>query len=142
MQSWEVLNLDKWRKKFEAFMQGRNGLDDLGQFLSIASVVLLFISIPIRSFLLSLIAYGLLIYAYFRVFSKNLSARQEENRSYLQEREHLRFRIQARKMQFSMRKTHKYFKCKKCKKRLRVPKGKGKIEITCPHCGNKFIKKT
>lgn len=134
--------MDKWKRKFEEFMQRRNGVDDLGQFLTFTSVILLLISALVRNFLLSLLACVMLIYAYFRVFSKNLSARQDENRRYLSEKEHLRFKLQTKKLHISMRKTHKYFKCKKCKKKLRVPRGKGKIEVTCPHCGEKFITKT
>lgn len=138
----EVGALDKWKRKFEDFMRGRNGVDHLGQFLTVTSVILLLISGLVKNYLLSLLACAALIYAYFRFFSKNLSARQGENRRYLAERERLRFKIQTKKLHFSMRKTHKYFKCKKCRKKLRVPRGKGKIEVTCPHCGEKFITKT
>ena len=123
-------------------MQGRNGIDDFGIFLISSSLILLLISIPVHGLLLSLIAYGLLIYAYYRVLSRKVEKRRRENMDFLAEREHLRFKWQTFKLHHSMRKTHRYFKCKKCGKRLRVPKGKGKIEITCPHCGEKFIKKT
>lgn len=134
--------MDKWKRKFEDFMRGRNGVDDLGQFLTVTSVILFLISALVKSFMLSLLACAMLIYAYFRVFSKKLPVRQDENRRYLSEKEHLRFKLQTKKLHFSMRKTHKYFKCKKCRKKLRVPRGKGKIEVTCPHCGEKFITKT
>ncbi len=134
--------MDKWKRKFENFMQGRNGVDELGQFLTLTSVIVLLLGALVRNFLLSLLACALLIYAYFRVFSKKLSKRQEENRTYLAEREHIRFKLQTKKLHLSMRKTHRYFKCKKCKKKLRVPRGKGKIEVTCPHCGEKFITRT
>lgn len=136
------LVLNKWKDKFQQFMQGRNGVDDLGMFLIIASVALLLISWPISSLPLSLISYACLIYSYFRVFSRNLNARMEENRKFLAEREHLRFKIQTWKLHRSMRKTYKYFTCKKCGQSLRVPRGKGKIEITCPKCGEKTVKKT
>lgn len=134
--------MKQWKKKFESFMQGRNGIDDFGIFLISSSLILLLISIPVHGILLSLIAYGLLIYAYFRVLSRKVEKRRRENMDFLAEKEHLRFKWQTFKLHHSMRKTHRYFKCKKCGKRLRVTKGKGKIEITCPHCGEKFIKKT
>lgn len=130
------------RDKLYQFLQGRNGVDDLGIFLIGTSLVLLVLGSLLHGFLLSLIAFGLLIYAYFRVFSKNIGARQAENNRFLAEREHLRFKLQSKKVHMGMRKTHKYLKCKKCKQKMRVPRGKGKIEVTCPHCGEKFITKS
>ncbi len=134
--------MKKLREKLYEWMQGRNGVDEMGLFLIGASLVLLLIGSFINGFLLSLIAFGLLIYSYFRVFSRNIGARQAENNRYLAEREHLRFKLQSKKVQFSMRKTHKYLKCPKCRQKMRVPRGKGKIEVTCPHCGEKFITKS
>lgn len=134
--------MNQWKRKFESFMKGRNGIDDLGIVLISSSLVLLLISIAVHGLLLSLIAYGLLIYAYYRVLSRKLEKRRRENMDFLAEKEHVRFKWQTRKLHRSMRKTHRYLKCKKCGKRMRVPKGKGKIEITCPHCGEKFIKRT
>ncbi len=132
----------KLREKLYQFLQGRNGVDNLGIFLISMSLVLLIISSLLDGFALSLISYGLLIYSYFRVFSKNIPARQAENNRYLAQREHLRFRLQSKKVQIGLRKTYKYFRCRKCKKKMRVPRGKGKIEVTCPHCGEKFITKS
>lgn len=134
--------MKKFREKLMQLLQGRNGVDDLGIFLICSSFVLLIISLPLDSFALSLIAYGLLIYAYFRVLSKNLSARREENRRYLSERERLRFKVQSKKLELTARRTYKYLKCRKCHKKMRVPRGKGKIEVTCPHCKEKFITKS
>lgn len=132
----------KLRDKIYEWMQGRNGVDEMGMFLIGASLVLLVISSLLRGFLLSLIAVGLLVYSYFRVFSKNIGARKAENNRYLAERERLRFKIQSRKVRFGLRKTYKYLKCPKCRQQMRVPRGKGKIEVTCPHCGEKFITKS
>ncbi len=130
------------REKLYEWMQGRNGVDEMGIFLIGASLVLLIISSLLSVFLLSLIAFGLLIYSYFRVFSRNIGARKAENNRYLAERERLRFKLQSQKVRFGLRKTYKYLKCKNCKKKMRVPRGKGKIEVTCPHCGEKFITKS
>ena len=130
------------REKLYELMQGRNGVDELGIFLISASLVLLVISSLLNGFLLSLIAFGLLIYSYFRVFSKNIGARKVENNRYLAERERLRFKLQSQKVRFGLRKTYKYLKCPKCGKKMRVPRGKGKIEVTCPHCQEKFVTKS
>lgn len=130
------------KDKIFQFMQGRNGIDDMGMFLIPASLVILIIGTLLRGSLLSLIAFGLLIYAYFRVFSRNLAARQAENQRYIAQREGVRLKIQSRKVRLGLRKTYKYLKCPKCKEKMRVPRGKGKIEVTCPHCGEKFITKS
>lgn len=127
------------RDKLYQFLQGRNGVDEMSIFLIVMSLVLLIISMILDGFLLSLISSGLLIYSYFRVFSKNIGARQAENQRYLAERERLRFKLQSLKVRLGLHKTHKYLKCRNCKKKMRVPRGKGKIEVTCPHCGEKFV---
>lgn len=123
-------------------MQGRYGVDDLGQFLMLSSVLMLLVSLFDSNLILMLVGCFLLVYAYFRVFSRNLTARRRENMGFLSAKESFRFKMQTWKLHRSMRKTHKYYKCKKCGQKLRVPKGKGKIEVTCPRCGEKFIKKT
>ncbi len=127
------------KDKLYQFMQGRNGIDEMGMVLIWTSLIILIIGTLLDGFLLTLIAFALLVYSYFRVFSKNLGARQAENQSYLAQRERLRFKFQSLKVRIGLRKTHKYLKCKKCNNKMRVPRGKGKIEVTCPHCGEKFI---
>lgn len=127
------------KDKLYQFMQGRNGIDEMGMVLIWTSLIILIIGTLLDGFLLTLIAFALLVYSYFRVFSRNLGARQAENQRYLAERERLRFKLQSLKVRLGLHKTHKYLKCKKCKNKMRVPRGKGKIEVTCPHCGEKFI---
>lgn len=131
-----------WKEKFYRFLENRNGVDDFGMFLIVISFALLIISSLLDGLMLSLIALGLLGYAYFRVFSKNLSARQTENQRYLAQRERLRFKLQSKKVQFGMRKDYKYLKCKNCGQKMRVPRGKGRIEVTCPKCGEKVVTKS
>ena len=36
----------------------------------------------------------------------------------------------------------KYYRCPSCKQMVRLPKGKGKIIVTCPSCHHKFEKRT
>ena len=127
------------KDKLCRFLQGRNGVDEMSIFLIVMSLVLYLISLLLDGFFLSLISAGLLIYSYFRVFSKNIGARQAENQRYLAERERLRFKLQSLKVRMGLHRTHKYLKCHNCKKKMRVPRGKGKIEVTCPHCGERFI---
>ena len=109
------------------FMRGRRGMDELGQFLLILSVFTMVITSMTGSSIFGTTTILLLGYTYFRFMNDWLR---------------FRFWIQSRKMRLSMRKTHKYYKCKGCGKTVRVPKGKGKICITCPVCGHEFVKKT
>ena len=74
--------------------------------------------------------------------SKNFEARRKELNWYLRVSEKPRAEIKLLGNKIRDRKTHKYFKCKSCKTVLRVPKGRGKIEVTCPKCKMKEITKT
>lgn len=125
--------------KIAAFFANRNGLDDLSKVMIWSSLIVLLISrfIPVAwlSSALYILSLAGIIYAYVRVFSKKLDKRQAENNAYLSWCNQLKQRWQQRK-------THKFYRCPKCKTVLRVPRGKGKINITCRCCGEKFIKKT
>ena len=116
------------------FMQGRYGSDKLNTAILIAGVVacLLQIFIPnaYAKLLLTAISYGLMVWAIFRCFSRNTYKRYQENRKYLRLLDRLKDR------------DHKYFECPRCRQTVRVPKGKGKIAISCPKCKERFIKKT
>lgn len=79
---------------------------------------------------LNILAYIPMILVLYRMLSRNTYKRYQENRRFLQ----LLDRIKDRQ--------NRYFKCPKCKQMVRVPKGKGKISITCPRCREKFVKKT
>lgn len=126
----------------ERFMQGRYGVDKLTSFLLITGFAMWLLAMFRPLAFLIFPSLIIIVFAYVRVFSKNFVKRTRELNKYLtiknkvQERWHLIKRIR------SERKTHKYFKCRSCKTRLRVPRGKGKIEITCPKCRTKVIKKT
>lgn len=125
--------------KLKAFFSGRNGFDALSLTVLWASVILLigssFISIPWLYYVLYFIALAGFIYAYFRAMSRNLEKSQAENARLVNS-------VNLVKQRWKQRKTHKFYKCPKCRTVLRVPKGKGKIHITCRCCGERFIKKT
>lgn len=125
-------------RRFEAglrhFMMGRYGTDKLNMAILTVGVVLtvlvMFISSPLADGLLTLIAYVLMIWAIFRMLSRNTYKRYQENRRYLRFLERIKDR------------EHRYYDCPRCRQPVRVPRGKGKISITCPKCKEKFIKKT
>lgn len=131
--------------KIQRFMYGRNGIDGLGIFLIIISFILRSISTFSRNYLLYITSLIILIYMIYRVFSRNVYIRQKENRYFMKyfNKIHYYFKNSAElsKERAKFRPTHKIYVCPKCKKHLKVPKGKGKIEILCP-CSYRFIKRT
>ena len=124
------------------FMQGRYGADQMGQMLSAVSMVFLIISLFSRNqgwFLLALIG---IVYNYFRMFSKNISKRYAENQKYLTMTAGIRRKIASWKSQLAQRKVYHIYRCPGCKQKIRVPRGRGKIEIRCPKCNTRFVKKS
>lgn len=123
-------------------MTGRYGYDAFSKFLLIVSLVGFALSMVTGIRLFYLIAVASLFYSYFRLFSKNIYARQAELRKYFSVKGKVMQKFNLRKKMWSERKAYKYFKCPKCKSVWRYPKGIGKIEITCKNCKNKMIKRT
>ena len=124
------------------FMIGRYGVDQLYIALFITSIVISLLSGIPGLGLLSILSYICLGYAVFRMLSRNITKRRRENDVFLRYWWPVRHKITTKFRQFKSRKTHKFFKCPGCKNMLRVPKGKGKIQITCPKCGERFEKKS
>ena len=93
-------------------------------------ILSMFFRIPVVNLVLTLLSYVLMFWAIFRTLSRNTYKRYQENRKYLQIFDRLKDR------------DHRYFDCPKCRQMVRVPRGKGKIAITCPRCREKFVKKT
>ena len=121
---------------------GRYGTDQLSLALMALYFVLFFLSYIPYCWFLSWI--GLLLFAVilFRTFSRNIAKRYHENQVFLRFWNPVKNWFKNLKAAFRDRKTHRYYKCPNCKQKLRVPKGRGKIRITCPKCRNQFIKKT
>lgn len=126
-------------------MIGRNGNDQLNLFLLISSVVLLIVGSftgGILRGILRLAAFVLLAFTYYRMLSKNVYKRREENGKYLQIRYRVFAKLKALKERWVQRKDYKFFQCPSCHAVLRVPRGRGKIKIVCRKCGNTFIGKS
>ena len=126
------------REKFIRFMNGRNGMDELARAESWVVMILLVVSIFTRSAILDILAIGLMIHMYFRVFSRNVNKRYAENQKFLNARYEWTVKAERRKKRFAQRKQYKFFKCPMCKQEVRVPRGHGKICITCPKCRDVF----
>lgn len=133
--------LQKLRWKLQSYMCGRYGMDKLSTHLYYASLVLWAISLFVRSRLLSALFLVLVIFSLYRCFSKNIGKRNQELMWYLNTLAKIRRFCDGIKRRWRDRKIFRYFKCS-CGSQLRVPKGKGKIEITCPKCHKSMIRRT
>ena len=125
--------MSKFKSWLRHFMAGRYGTDKLNTCILVLGVIVSIVAAILRNPLLTLIlatiSYVLMFWAIFRTFSRNTYKRYRENRKFLM----LLDRIKDR--------DHRYFTCPRCRQPVRVPRGKGKIAITCPKCKEKFIKK-
>lgn len=135
------------KDKFLKFMNGRYGFDQLYRFLLLSGVVCLLLSTlladaPFFASLFHTVSLLLLVWAIYRVLSHNVEKRYLENLHYLEQLGFLRQQMTLHKERFHQRKDYKFFVCPACKTNLRVPKGKGKVYITCSKCGNRFQGKT
>lgn len=134
------------REKLQRFMAGRYGADELGKMLNVGVWVCLILSLfsalaPVLS-VFYFVGMGLLIYQCFRMFSRNVSKRYEENQKYLNIRYRATVKRDRMKKRFAQRDTYRFFKCPDCRQTVRVPKGKGKICITCPKCKKEFVRRS
>ena len=126
-------------------MAGRYGADQFGRFLSGAALVLLIINLFVRGVvgqILYFLILAVLVYNIFRMFSKNTAARYKENVAYLKVKNRVVGWYANLRRRIRESKTHRFYKCPTCKTTVRVPKGKGKIRITCPKCGASFVRKS
>lgn len=118
----------------QRMMMSRYGHDRLNVALLVVGLIMTVISMFVRVKLVvlvtTLLSYVFLILALIRCFSRNTYKRYNENRRYLLLVDRLKDR------------SNRYYSCPKCRQTVRVPRGKGKIAITCPKCREKFIKKT
>ncbi len=134
------------KEKFIRFMQGRYGVDQLSKFtMGVALVSIILAMFTRRSYLgslLDMVGLFAIVYTYFRIFSRNIQKRYRENQKYLSMTSKLRNRFQREKNMMEQRKTHHIYSCPGCGQKVRIPRGKGKIEIKCPKCGTKFVKKS
>lgn len=128
-----------WLRKL---MSGRYGMDQLSTALLVAYLPLSLIVQLLGVQLLHIVALALLVLCYFRIFSRNIAKRHEENRKFLLWWYPIQSWVSRKIRRIKDSKTQRYFKCPHCKQTVRVPKGKGEIRISCPKCRVEFLKKT
>ena len=133
------------KERLARFMAGRNGNDQLNQAILVADLVLLVLG-SIFSKTLGRIMFPIVLillgYTYFRMLSRNIYKRQEENGKYLRLRYKAVSELNLMKERWKQRKEYKFFTCPSCHATLRVPRGRGKISIVCRKCGNTFYGKS
>lgn len=130
-----------WRERFRNFMQGRYGEDQLSRFSLVVVLILIVLNFFVRTSVFGIIGALLLVWVYYRMLSKDTYKRAEENRKYLE----IRDRIQAffrRSSSGSAQADFRIYRCPKCGQKIRIPKGHGMVEITCPKCRTRFRKRT
>ena len=135
-----------WRNKFTNFMYGRYGVDQFSRFIILIVFILCVLSMFIRTQILSLLILVLIVFTYYRMFSKNIYKSDAENEKYY----NFISRFKRKNGSTTYNNTHnaeqkkfyKYFKCPGCSQKISIPRGHGKIEIKCPKCNTKFIRKS
>ena len=129
------------REKLQRFMWGRYGNDNLNQFLLSVAFVALIVSF-FGGGLFYFVATIVMGVAYFRMFSRNISKRSAENQQYLKQRMKIRGIFSKKKKEWGQLKQYHIYRCPNCRQKIRVPRGRGRIAISCRKCGNEFVKKS
>ena len=129
-------------------MQGRYGVDDFSRFIMGVALTLIILTMVVTMFnrnvgsILDFLGIAAIVYAYFRIFSRNIQQRYAENQKYLNYRYQMAVKWNRFKKHLAQRKLYRFYKCPQCRQKVRVPKGRGKICITCPKCRTEFVKKS
>ena len=146
------MNPNNFRYKLAQFFQGRTGVDNLGRLFCWLSIICLLLTTITHSTVIYLAGLLFIGYSLWRMLNKNYQKRYQENQYYLNKTIKIRhtldslirnIRISAFKFtnDIKLRKDYKYFTCPSCHQKLRAPRGKGRIEVTCRKCNHVFIKK-
>jgi DNA-directed RNA polymerase subunit RPC12/RpoP len=130
-----VADLNRLKEKIRGFFTGRYGLDELGKTLIGITLILYVIGQFGGSRIIQYLSLIAFIVFFYRFMSRQKYERDEENCKYTRY-------LRSWKLKYEYRKTAKIYMCTKCGKMNRVPKGRGKVRITCPNCGNSIIRYT
>ena len=126
------------QRKLADWLQGRQGPDDLAVFSVNLAIVIVLVNLFLHMSLLGIVALFLVAYAMFRIQSKNLGACARENEKFLKLLGPARPWVQNPSAAWSELRAYKHVRCTSCKQKVRVPRGTGKLRVTCPKCRTKF----
>ncbi len=128
--------------RFRALLAGRNGIDQLNIALLVLALALNFAGRFTGLLIFRLLASITLVYTVFRAASRNLAQRRAENYRFIRFPDYWRQLQRDRRDRKLQLREYRFFTCPDCRNKLRVPRGKGKVQITCPRCGQRFSGKT
>lgn len=134
--------MNGFRQRMTRFMYGRYGNDQLSKMYLGLALVCLIVNLFTRLTVFYAAGLLLLIYSMYRSFSKDIAKMSSQNQKYLNWRYQTIVKYNNRKKHWAQRKEYRFYKCPGCKQKVRVPRGRGKIAITCPKCHVEFIKKS
>ena len=123
-------------------MQGRYGADQLSRFLTAIGLVLIILNLFVHSNAITYLVMALLVYCYYRMFSRNVTKRYAENQAFLARTYKIRSFFKQQLELMKQRRIYHIYTCPGCRQKIRIPRGKGKIEVRCPNCGVNFVKKS
>lgn len=127
-----------WQRKLVDWLQGRQGPDDLAVFSVNLAIVIVLVNLFLHVSWLGIVALLLVAYSMFRIQSKNLAVRARENEKFLKLLGPARPWVQNPGAAWGELRAYKHVRCVSCKQKVRVPRGKGKLRVTCPKCRAKF----
>lgn len=133
--------MGSFREKLARFFMGRRGADQLGMALLVFSLVLSLLASVFGIFIFSILSTVSWVYALFRMFSKNIPAREKENRWFLSKYTPVVSGLRQAKVRFKNRRIYLYYKCPNCRAWLKLPRNIGEKTVTCGKCGATFKKK-
>ena len=138
--------MNRFREKLQRFMIGRYGMDQLGRVLFKVLCVLVVLNLFVRfgpmALAVNVLELAVILLLYFRMFSKNVNRRWQENQAYLRMQFYVSEYFKKLRFRFTEGRKYRIFKCPGCGQKVRIPRGHGKVSIHCPKCGADFIKRS
>ena len=138
--------MNRFREKLQRFMIGQYGMDQLGRFLfkvlCVLVVLNLFVRFGVLALAVNVLELAVIVLLYFRMFSKNVNRRWQENQAYLRMQFYVSEYFKKLRFRFTEGRKYRIFKCPGCGQKVRIPRGHGKVSIHCPKCGTDFIKRS
>ena len=128
----------KMQYAFARMMQGRNGVDNLGDTTLWAGLIVNLLDSFIGTGILSLLGMALYVYSVWRMFSRNVEKRAEENRRYVTFSTTWTTKVKQYFMRLKNSREFKYFRCPQCRQLIRLKRGSGERMVHCLKCKNDF----
>lgn len=136
-----------WIAKFQnwviIFMRDRYGrFDSLNQFLLALGLIIFMLNIRHNFWVVNSIAMLIIIGAYYRFLSKNSYQRVKEATAFIRFKKMIQYKTKILFKRINDWRRFAYFECPECHQKLRAPRGKGNIKVTCSNCHHQFVTKT